>query len=124
MGEQARVALQRSASPAALAAIVTSHSDIHDIGTVSPSISEPRQQQIQQIPLWMRWRKFWGVLAIITAIVAVSIWNLHGNLCATLLAHRPVTSLDNFGLLLVPFKRSRASSKSTGMAWPLRSLTS
>ena len=57
MGEQARVALQRSASPAALAAIVTSHSDIHDIGTVSPSISEPRQQQIQQIPLWMRWRK-------------------------------------------------------------------
>ncbi|OLP84952.1 hypothetical protein AK812_SmicGene34112 [Symbiodinium microadriaticum] len=74
MGEEA-LALQRGTAPAALAAIVQSQSDMHDI-PASPSISEPGQQQMKQIPLWMRWRKFWGVLAIITAIVAVSIWNL------------------------------------------------
>ena len=41
---------------------------------------------VQKIPLWMRWRKFWGVVAIIVAIVGVSIYNLNAS-DASLLTH-------------------------------------
>ena len=45
---------------------------VHALASVT---SQPKRQ----IPLWMRWRKFWGVLTIIIAIVGVSIYNLNAS---------------------------------------------
>ena len=73
-----------------IASLARSKSDVdddlvvmHSTGSFSslamnklPSVtSQPKRK----IPLWMRWRKFWGVLTIIIAIVGVSIYNLRSS---------------------------------------------
>lgn len=51
------------------------------MGHLSSVNSAPKRTRI---PLWMRWRKFWGVMAIILAIVGVSIYNLNASDAALL----------------------------------------
>ena len=46
----------------------------------------PVLEKSAQIPLWMRWKEFWAVLAVILAIVGVSVYNLTSS-DARLLGH-------------------------------------